>query len=230
MTVRDFGLALRRRPVVALAVAALTLLLVFRAQTAQPEYEARSVITFLSPKAPFPRNSYASFTPDLVIAVEVSARTLSSEAGRRAVRRAGGTGDFQTLRANRGNQELPIHDQPYLIVTATSPDSGQAQKTLMAVLDVLRTELRDRQLREGAKPGSLISWRVTASTRTPVPMTGQPSRTLLALVLLGGIGMVYLAVLADRHQGRRRGWTTRLKSVRRDSSITSTTNVKLVVK
>lgn len=229
MTIRDYLVALRRQPVVALVGAALTLLLLVRAEIAPPDYQARAVVTLLSPQVPFPRNNYASFSPDLVIAAEVSARSLSSAAGQRRVRQAGGTAGFEVARANRGNQELPIYDQPYLTFTTNSGDSGRAKRTLLAALAVFRSDLRQRQVQEGAKPGSLIGWRITAITNRPIPQTGQPSRELLAIGLLGSIGTVFAAILAERHR-RRLGRLGRLNIVRTSSRPSRPTKAKLVVK
>jgi hypothetical protein len=198
MTFHDFVPMLWRNLVVVLLIAGLTMLFAFRAATAAPSYQARYVITLLQPSAPFPRNSYASFTPDLVFMGEVAATLLSSGAGHQKVRQAGGTAPYQIVLVNRGSEQYPIRDQPYLALSATSPDSAQAQRTLMTLLQVLESEIRNRQLEAGALPGSLISWRVTKSTSDPIPLTGQPTRELLGIAILGTIGTVYAAVLADR--------------------------------
>ncbi|GAA2418000.1 hypothetical protein GCM10010191_30750 [Actinomadura vinacea] len=203
MTIRHFGGALRRHPVVALAAAALTLLMAAHVLTARPEYEARSAITLLSPRAPFPRNSYASFTPALVTNAEISARTMGSAEGRRRVRAAGGTAEYQVLLANRGNQELPIHDQPHLTVSSVASSAEEARRTHAAVLGVMLAQLLERQRGQGALPGSLITWQVTAGSGQPVPVTGRPSRRLLAIGLLGLVATLYAAAAADRRPARR---------------------------
>ncbi|MEU5878056.1 hypothetical protein [Spirillospora sp. NPDC047279] len=200
MAVRDFVTALRRHLMVTLTVAVLTVSVAALVKLAPPSYEARSVVTFLSPQAPFPRNSYASFTPALVTTAEVLTRGVNSAAGRSEILRAGGTTAFQVVLANRGNQELPIHDQPYLTVTVTGKDAARVRRTHLAVLEVLRDRLRREQVAQGARPGSFISWRVTAGSDRAVPVSGRPSRALLAILLLGGIGAVYAAVTADRRR------------------------------
>ncbi|MFC5751795.1 hypothetical protein [Actinomadura rugatobispora] len=200
MTIRHFGGALRRHPVVTLAAVTLTLLLALHVKTARPDYEVRSAITLLSPRAPFPRNAYAGFTPALVTNAEISARTMGSEAGRRQVRAAGGTASYQVLLANRGNMEQPIHDQPHLTVTAVASTAEDARRTHAAVLEVMWRQLLDRQRVQGALPGSLISWQVTAGSGRPVPVTGRPSRRLLAIGLLGAVLTLYAAVAADRRR------------------------------
>ncbi|MEW2358236.1 hypothetical protein [Spirillospora sp. NPDC029432] len=246
MTIRDFGAALWRNRLVALAVAALTLAALLHVKTAAPDYEQRSAITLLSPRSPFPRNAYASFTPAMVTNAEISVRILSSEQGRRLVLAAGGRGEFQVLLANRGNQEMPIHDQPHITVAARDATAAGAQRTHAAVLQVLRRQLLDRQSAQGAAPGSLISWQVTAGTGRAVPLTGRPSRRLLAVALLGGMIMLYAAVAADRRRngngsggpGRGhgllapggRGLTIPRRFSRTAASPTSATNVKFVVK
>jgi hypothetical protein len=247
VTIRDFLIALWRSPLVTLAVAALTLALLVQVKTSEPDYEVRSAMTLLTPLSPFPRNSFASFTPAMVTNAEISARVLSSEAGRREVRAAGGTADYQVLLANRGNQEMPIHDQPHLSVSATAPSAAEAQRTHAAVLTVLRGQLAERQRREGALPGSMIAWQVTAGSGRAVPMTGRPSRQLPAIVTLGGVIALYGAVTADRRRDRnagpgrghgllapwrpvRRARVTPRRVSRAAASDTSATNVKLVVK
>jgi hypothetical protein len=200
VTIRHFGGALRRHPVVALAAVALTLLLAVHVKTAQPEYETRSAITLLSPRAPFPRNAYAGFTPALVTNAEISARTMASEEGRQQVRAAGGTAAYQVLLANRGNQEQPIHDQPHLTVSAVASTAEEARRTHAAVLEVMWRQLLDRQRAQGALPGSLISWQVTGGSGRPAPVTGRPSRRLLAIGLLGAVLTLYAAVAADRRR------------------------------
>jgi hypothetical protein len=202
MTYRDFGIALRRHPLVALVMITIAGVVTFATAHVRPDYEARYVITLLSPEAPFPRNSYASFSPDLVLLAQVSAEVLSSPHGRHLVRENGGTADYQVALYNRGNQELPIYDEPYLTLTATSKSAAQAQRTMQAVLTALRTQVDDSQRRRGAQPGSYISWRITKSTGQPIPVNLGSTRQLIAIVLLGAIGTIYAALLADRLEPR----------------------------
>ncbi|MFC6878538.1 MULTISPECIES: hypothetical protein [Actinomadura] len=201
MTFRDFFVSVRRRPLVTLIMAALTGLVALQTLAAAPSYEARAVLTFLSPQ-PSSRNTFATFPPFLVLMAEVSARGLDSPAGRRAVRRAGGRAGFQVALANRGSQEVPVHDQPYVTISSASTRPAEARRTLQAVEDVLRDELRRRQVEAGARGRSVITWRVTESTRDPIAITGMPTRRLAAILLMGAIATVYAAVLADRRAPR----------------------------
>ncbi|WP_131740488.1 hypothetical protein [Actinomadura roseirufa] len=205
MAIRDFVAALRRNLWVTMTAIVLTVLVIGRMETLPTDYEARSVVTFLSPKSPFPRNAFASFTPSLVTMADVSARWLNSRDGRRAVVAEGGDRGFQVLLANRGNQEQPIHDQPYLTVVATARAPEQAHQTLLKVLGVLRDRLRRVQAAQGAQPGSYISWQIAAGSDRPVPVVGRPSRAALAVLLIGGIGAVYAAVTVDRRRRRAGG-------------------------
>jgi hypothetical protein len=198
VNIRDFATVLRRNLMVALLLVCLTMLGAMRVLTTPPVYQARTVVTFLAPPTSFPRNSYASFTPDLTVMAEVATRDLSTSKGRAKVRRAGGTADYEVVLANRGNQELPIHDQPYLNVLASSRDPAAAGRTLKAVVDVMRTDLTARQVGAGATPSSLVSWKLTAVTSRPVPQTGQPTRALAAVAILGVLGTVGGTLLADR--------------------------------
>ncbi|WP_242884381.1 hypothetical protein [Actinomadura litoris] len=203
MAIRDFVVALRRNPLVTILAVVLTALAVVRVELAAPRYEARTVVTFLTPPSSFPRNVYASFTPALVTMAEVSSRWLDSADGRRAVRAAGGRGGFEVALANRGNQEQPIHDQPYLVLTVSAGSAEGARGTLLKLLGVLNDRVRSVQAAQGARPGSFITWRVAAGSDRAVPATGRPSRAFLAILLIGGIGGTCAAVTADRRRRRR---------------------------
>jgi hypothetical protein len=202
VNVRNFVAVLRRNPLVSLGLIVLTLLTAVGVMTIPPAYQARTVVTFLAPPTSLPRNSYASFTPDLTVMAEVAARDMAGPPSRAAVRRAGGTADYEVVLANRGNEELPIHDQPYVTVLTSSRDPAAAQRTLQAVLGVLRANLTARQTRVGASAGSLVSWKLTAVTNQPVPQSGRPTRTLAAIAVLGVLGTVYGTLLADRRRSR----------------------------
>jgi hypothetical protein len=201
---RDFVIALRRNWGVALVVAAITLVLVAHDVTTKPTYQTRAVITLLSPEAPFPRNAYASFTPGLVVMSDVLAKSMTTAAARRTVVRDGGRGEFQVVLFNRGSEQYPIFDEPYLTVTTNAPSPAEAMATQRAVLAALDKELQQRQAKGGARPGSYISWRVTADTASAIMITGQPSRQLLATMILGFVVAVYASLLSDRHGHRLR--------------------------
>ncbi|MFD0688152.1 hypothetical protein [Actinomadura fibrosa] len=208
MAFRDFMVALRRNIWVTVTAAAVTLLVVVGIRTAPPTYAARSVVTFLSPRTEYPRNTFASFTPALVTMAEVSADWLGSAAGRDAVRKAGGDPGFEVVLANRGNQEQPIHDQPYLTLSVTAGDPGTARRSLLAVLGVLRERLQRTQAEQGALPGSYITWQIDAGSDRAVPVVGRPARAFLAVLLIGGIGAAYAAVTVDRRRRRSGGAAT----------------------
>jgi hypothetical protein len=215
VTIRDLGGALRRHPAVTLVAVALTLATALWVKVTPPEYEARSALTLLSPQTRFPRNSYAGFTPALVTNADVTARMMASERMRARVRAAGGTAGYQVLLANRGNQEMPVHDQPHLTVVATAPSAAAAERTHAAVLEVMRAQLAERQRGEGAQTSALITWQITAGTGRAVPITGRPSRRYLAIGLLGAIATLYAAVAADRRGRAPRRFTGRSRPARR---------------
>ncbi|MFD2082574.1 hypothetical protein SAMN05421678_11121 [Actinopolymorpha cephalotaxi] len=198
MTLRDIWTAALRRPWLALAVAALCGLWSFHQVAAPTVYETRAVVTMLSPKTKFPRNAYASFSQGLVMLAEASAQSAANPATRELIRRAGGTGEYAVVLDNRGSEELPIHDQPYLWVSARSTDAGEAQRTLAATMGVLRTQLRQRQEAAGASTASLVTWRVTGGSGGPVALHGSRIRQLAGLGLISVLVTAYAVVLADR--------------------------------
>jgi hypothetical protein len=194
MTIQDFALLLWRHPVVVLLVALLAAGAALQIVTERPAYETRAVVNFLMPGSA----NFENFSISLVIEGAVTTLSLDSGDGVARVRRAGGTADYDVVLANRGNDEQPVHDQPYVTLIVNSHDPAQASRTLTALLNVLRADVRDRQLRAGARPDALITTQVVASSDRPIALISRRSRALAAIGLAGLLAMIIVARLAER--------------------------------
>jgi hypothetical protein len=195
MTIQDFALLLWRHPVVVLLVALLAAGGALHIATERPAYETRAVVNFLMPGSA----NFENFNISLVIDAAVTSLSLDSEDGARRVRRAGGTATYNVVLANRGNDEQPVHDQPYVTLVVRSKDPAEATRTLAVLLNVLRADVRDRQLGQGARPDALITTQVVASSDRPIALISRRTRALAAIALAGLLAMVTAARLADRH-------------------------------
>jgi hypothetical protein len=194
MTIQDFALLLRRHPVVVLLVALLAAGAALQIVTQRPAYETRAVVNFLMPGSA----NFENFSISLVVEGAVTTLSLDSEDGVARVRRAGGTAKYDVVLANRGNDEQPVHDQPYVTLIVNSRDPAEASRTLTALLNVLRADVRDRQLRAGARPDALITTQVVASSDRPIALISRRTRALAAIGLAVLLAMMTAARLAER--------------------------------
>jgi hypothetical protein len=202
MTVGDFAILLIRHPVVVLLAFLLTVGGMLRIVTEPPIYQSRAVVNFVMPGSA----AFENFNVNLVVAASVTSLRLNSSQGEERVRARGGTAPYKVVLANRGNDEQPVYDQPYVTLLVTSPDPVQVGSTLTALQEVLRADLSERQLASGARPNALISARVVESSDKPTPFTGRRARALAALAVFGALLMVAGAMVAERHPirlGRR---------------------------
>lgn len=200
MTIGDFANLLFRHPVVVLVTFLLAVGGMLRIVTEPTIYQSRAVVNFVMPGT----TAFENFNISLVVAASVTSLRLNSEQGRERVRAAGGSAPYKVVLANRGNDEQPILDQPYVTVIVSSTDPAMTGHTLNALLKVLHADLNERQREAGARPDAVISAKVVESSDKPTPLTGRRARSLAALALLGGLAMIAGALLAERHPIRIR--------------------------
>lgn len=197
MTIRDLVVALRRHPVVVLVVVALTAVMAWRIQTADPLYRSEVTVALVNQDAQ--GNAYSSFSANLLVVATIAEREMSNDEARERVVAAGGGRDYRISRINRGNDETPLYDQPYLDVYCDSPSPAAATSTMRATLSVLGEILRERQLAAGASGRALVGFRTVSGAEQPVPISPGPKRSLAAIGLIGIILMIFISRLADRY-------------------------------
>ncbi|WP_433181489.1 hypothetical protein [Actinoallomurus sp. CA-150999] len=195
MTIQDFALLLWRHPVVVLLAIFVTAGAALHLVTERPAYETRAVVNFLMPGS----TGFENFNISLVVEGAVTALSLDSQDGAARVRRQGGTAAYDVVLANRGNDEQPVHDQPYVTLIVNSRDPAQASRTLAVLIGVLRADVRDRQVAAGARPDALITTQVVASSDRPIPLVSRRTRALAAIGAAGLLAMLVAALMAERH-------------------------------
>ena len=204
MTIGDFANLLIRHPIVVLLTFVLAVGAMLRIVTERPIYQSRAVVNFVMPGT----TAFENFNTSLVVAASVTSLRLNSEQGRQRVTAAGGSAPYKVVLANRGNDEQPILDQPYVTLIVSSTERAMADHTLNALLKVLHTDLNERQREAGARPDAVISAKVVESSDEPMPLTGRRMRSLAALAVLAVLTMIAGALMAERHPvriRRRRG-------------------------
>jgi hypothetical protein len=200
VTIGDFAILLIRHPVVVLLAFLLAVGGMLRIVTEPAIYQSRAVVNFVMPGT----TGFENFNISLVVAASVTSLRLNSEQGQERVHAQGGTAPYKVLLANRGNDEQPIHDQPYVTLLVTSTDPAMTGRTLSVLLKVLQADLNERQLEAGARPDAVITAKVVESSDKPTPLTGRRARSLGALALLGALAMIAGALVAERHPIRIR--------------------------
>jgi hypothetical protein len=196
MTIRDLIVALRRHPVVVLVVVALTGATAWRIDTAAPVYRSEVTVALVNQDAN--GNSYSSFSANLLVVAHITGEQMNDGTTRDRVVAAGGARDYRVSMINRGNDEVPLYDQPYLDVYYDSPSPARATATIRATLSVLGATLRERQLTAGASGQALVGFRTVSGDEQPTLISPGPKRSLAAVLLIGLILMIFITRVADR--------------------------------
>jgi hypothetical protein len=188
--------ALLRRHVVAVAfIVALTAAFAYRVTHADPGYTDTATVAFTAPSA----QGLFTHGNSLLVIDELTASTVTSAAGQRQVRDAGGTAGYQVALINLNDEDYPDYGEPYVTVTTNSPDPGAASDTMSAVLTVLGQDLSDLQAKQGAPSATWIGLRAIAAPSGPVAQGGSRKRFLAGLAVLALIAAYLTARFLDRH-------------------------------
>jgi hypothetical protein len=173
-----------------------------------PSYEATGSVTLLSPPAAptdaagqpisspeVGQNPYAR-SGDLAVMADILARVLNGESKRADFAKQGVTG--YTVVANRF-QRGPVID-----VTGQGPTAEEAIKSADTVLAQIDAVLADLQEAVDADPGYLITSAPLESPTMASAMYGSTMRAAIAVLALGMLGTLGLAVLAEVGVRRRK--------------------------
>lgn len=187
--------------------AAATLLLVVAALVlSSPTYAASASVALFSP----PDAPEASETPgadpsagenpftrygDLSVVADIVARRMDSDA-ERAVLEAEGVTGYEVV-ANR------LQRGPLVEVTGTGPNPAAAISSADAVVAELDSVLSEMQEAEGADPDYFITSGPIEPPETAVAQVGSTLRTVIAVLAVGGLGTLGLAVAAEAFTRRR---------------------------
>jgi hypothetical protein len=197
MTIRDVFVTLRRHPIVVCVVLALTAVTAWRIDTAPPLYRSEVTVALVNQDAQ--GNAYSSFGANLLVVAAISEQEMNDESARDRVVAAGGAHDYRISMINRGNDERPLYDQPYLDVYYDSPSPARAAATVRATIGVLGEQLRDRQLAAGASGRALVGLHTISGDEEPIMISPGHTRSLAAVLLIGLIVMIFIARLAEHH-------------------------------
>jgi hypothetical protein len=194
---------------VTVPAALLTVLLIGAAfRSSSPTYEATGTIVLLPPPeapdvqpssepAPPPtvgQNPFARYG-DLSVVADILARVLDSDSRRAEFESQGVTGyDVVVNRFQRG---------PVIDVTGLGPNPEAAIRSTEIVLEDVNAALSDLQEAEGADPNYFIHSASVELPSTATAMYGSTVRTAIAALVVGALGTLGLAVLAEVIARRR---------------------------
>ena len=193
-------MALVRRHVVAvLVVLILAAGLYYHIEHADPGYTDAATVAFTSPGA-----GLFIYSQDLLVIDALVTNQVMSQEGQQKVRNAGGTASYDVALINLNDEDFPNYSNPYVTVTTSSANPGDAQNTFSAVMQVMQEDLTSLQAQQGAKPKTWMGLRTIADPSGPIARTGSPKRTFVALAALAIIAAFMIAEFLDRHPVRPR--------------------------
>jgi hypothetical protein len=173
-----------------------------------PSYEAGASVVLFSPPLPSssddgaaPANPAAGENPftrygDLSVVADIVARKMNGEDIAAELKAEGVSG--YTVVANK------LQRGPVIDVTGTGPNPAAAIGSAKAAVAKFDSVLTDLQVAEGADPAYLITSAPVEPPDTAVAQVGSTVRTGIALLALGGLGTLGLAVAAEAFNRRRR--------------------------
>jgi hypothetical protein len=197
---------------VTVPAAVLTVMLVVAAfMLKSPSYTAgASVVLFSPPLAPSAEDNPGvaqstgenPFTRygDLAVVADIVARKMNGDDIQAELKDEGVTG--YTVIANR------LTRGPVIDVTGTGPDPATAIGSAKAAVAKFDSVLTEMQEAEGADPAYLITSAPVEPPDRAVAQVGSTMRTAIALLALGGLGTLALAVAAEAFSRRREGAAT----------------------
>ena len=173
-----------------------------------PTYNATGSILLLNPRdAPDLEDPAAQAAPevgqnaftrygDIAIVTDILTRKMSSDSTREELAKHG-VGGYSIVTS-------AFQRDPVFEVTGEGPDAASAMRSTDIVLEEASRELADLQVQQGADPAYLISSTPLEAPSTATAMYGSTMRAAIAVVGVGALGTLGLAVLAEII-GQRRG-------------------------
>jgi hypothetical protein len=196
---------------VTVPAAVLTFMLVVAAfMLKSPSYTAGASVVLISPAVPSaednpgvaPSTGDNPFTRygDPATVADIVARKMNGDDIQAELKAEGVTG--YTVVANR------LTRGPVIDVTGTGPDPAAAMGSAKATVAKFDSVLNDLQLAVGADPDYLFTSDALEPPDTAHAQVGSTVRTAIALMALGGLGTLGLAVAAEAFARRREGTAT----------------------
>jgi hypothetical protein len=173
-----------------------------------PTYNATGSIVLLNPReAPdlendpaaqaaseIGQNPYARYG-DIAIVTDILTRKMNSDSKRDELAKHG-VADYTIVTSEFARD-------PVFEITGQGPDAASAMRSTEIVLDEATTVLSELQVEQGADPGYLISSAPLEAPSTATAMYSSTMRAAIAVLAVGGLGTLGLAVLAEV-MGQRR--------------------------
>jgi hypothetical protein len=206
VSLRELAALLRRHVVAAIVILVLAAGLAYHFKHARQPYVDTATVAFVAPG-----HGINVFSTSLLAVNQVMATYIMSPLGQQEVRKAGGASDYNVSMVNLYNVQFPAYGVPYSVITASSPDPAEAQRTFTAVTQVLQDNLASRQARQGVNPDERVGMRLIAAPTGPIEPTGSRKRMIAGLAVLTVVVGFMLLTFLDRHSIRLRSIVERLE-------------------
>ena len=197
MSLTDIAALIRRHVIATVIVLVISAIVGFDLHHTKPLYGDTVDLDLKTP------SSQTTWSSSLVITADLVSRSMMSPQAAQLVRQAGGSSSYQVTLVNLYNMELPDYSVPYISVTATAGSQTAAQDTFGAVTRVLAQELKDWQAGKGIPAADQINLYTMAASGGAIPLSGSPTRTFAALLVLTIIALFMVLSFLDRKRASR---------------------------
>jgi hypothetical protein len=198
---RSLGRERSLRPVLLAGVLILAAVLGYKIEHAPAIYRDSALVVFEAQITPSVYRPNSTVSGSLITTGAAIVEDGTGPQAQALVRAAGGTAYFKLSLLNLYNQDFPEYSYPIATLVTQAARPAAAQRTLGAVLGVLRQLLAARQARVSS-PGRISSHAL--GTTGPVTQPGSLKRALAALAAITLIAMGLLSGLLGRLPALRR--------------------------
>lgn len=202
MTTPELVRVLRGQWIVVLAGILLTLAGGYHLLSERGEYVSSVGVYFFRPPSTDNTNRYLA-DDDVTSVAEIVGIAVNSDSVKSDLRAAGVDDPYTLEMFNAGNQFVVIHDRALLDLTVRGPTEESVRRTMDLVIGRVQTELRRTQLEAGATPKTFVTAQLTPADPVVYYGRGSAARAMLAILIIGGVLTVTLAVGADAVRRRR---------------------------
>ncbi|MEZ0071485.1 hypothetical protein ABH927_000817 [Planotetraspora sp. GP83] len=203
MTIRHIFRAMIRHPLVVLIVAGVIGGTGFYlTKLSPPSYRAHTVVAVVR------QGEETIFTASTVGTADLLARSFDDEDTRAQVAQAGGRTDYLVAMANQGSEEVPIRDQPWVVLDTFAPSVAEADRSMAVLVRAMRVRLASWQMSAGATDDYyILRLKTVDGTKQAAEVPRHTKQALVILALLTVVAVVKSAVVADRVLASLRSWT-----------------------
>jgi hypothetical protein len=198
MTAQEIFALMRRHLVALMIVIVAAAGVTYKFKHTPIMYQESGTVLLAQDKSVGNPNPYFSVDQSMTATAGIMVLLVMSPQGRAQVQAAGGSASFDVALVNIYSMQFPDYSNPYISVSAASPDPAEVHRTFTAVVGLLYHELTIRQTQVHAPTISLIVPHMITDTG-PQAQPGSSKRWLFGMFILMLVAVFSVATFLDRH-------------------------------